>query len=132
MALQIFNDSGIYQQLRLVQPLKMRFLAFLALKPLQFDFSIVTALPALLEAIYKLVKAPAGTYALYLRNSLGFASTPGYPRRNCIPDYLPATKLYPNIAARAPAASLLALQLLDCRLACNAFFLLPLDIFNRK
>jgi len=109
VALQIFNDSGIYQQLRLVQPLKMRFLAFLALKPLQFDFSIVTVLPALLKAIYKLVEAPAGTYALYLRNSLGFAFTPGYPRRNCIPDYLLATELYPDIAARALAASPLAL-----------------------
>ena len=110
----------------------MRFLAFLALKPLQFDFSIVTALPILLEAIYKLVKAPAGTYTLYLRNSLSFAFTPGYPQRNYIPDYLPAIKLYPNITARALAASLLALQLLDYWLTCNAFFLLPPDIFNRK
>jgi len=87
----------------------MRFLAFLALKPLQFDFSIVTALPALLKAIYKLVKAPASTYTLYLCNSLGFAFTPGYPRRNCILDYLPAIELYPNIATKALAASLLAL-----------------------
>ena len=87
----------------------MRFLAFLALKPLQFDFSIVTALPALLKAIYKLVKAPTGTYTLYLRNNLGFASTSGYPRRNYISNYLPAIELYPNIATKAPAASLLAL-----------------------
>jgi len=110
----------------------MRFLAFLALKPLQFDFSIVTALPTLLEAIYKLVKAPTGTYTLYLRNSLSFASTPGYPRRNYIPNYLPATELYPNITTKAPAASPLALQLLNYRLAYNAFFPLPPDIFNRK
>ena len=130
--MQIFNDNEIYLHLRHVQPLKTRFLAFLALKPLYLDFSTITALPALLKAIYKLVKAPTGTYTLYLRNSLGFASTPGYPQRNYIPDYLPATELYPNIATKVPAASPLALQLLDYQLACNTFFPLPPNIFNRK
>jgi len=110
----------------------MRFLAFLALKPLQFDFSIVTALPTLLKIIYKLVKAPTSTYTLYLRNSLSFAFTPKYPRRNYIPNYLPAIKLYPNIATRALAVFLLTLQLLNYQLACNTFFLLLPDIFNCK
>jgi len=87
----------------------MQFLAFLTLKPLQFNFLIVTTLPTLLKAIYKLVKAPTGTYTLYLRNSFSFAFTPKYPRRNYISDYLPIIKLYPNITARALAASLLAL-----------------------
>ena len=113
--MQIFNDNEIYLHLRHVQPLKTQFLAFLALKPLYLDFSTITALPALLKAIYKLVKAPAGTYLLYLRNSLGLAPTPRYTRRNSIPDYLSAAELHLDIIVRAPTASLLALQHLDRR-----------------
>jgi len=130
--MQIFNDNEIYLHLRHVQPLKTRFLAFLALKPLYLNFLTITALPALLKAIYKLVKAPAGTYLLYLRNSLGLAPTPRYMRRNSIPDYLPVVKLHPDIVIRAPIASLLALQYLDHRRACKAFFPLAPGVLNRK
>jgi len=130
--MQIFNDNEIYLHLRHVQPLKTRFLAFLALKPLYLDFSTITALPALLKAIYKLVKAPAGTYLLYLRNSLSLTPTPRYTRRNSIPDYLPAAELHLDIIIRALTASPLALQHLNRRRACKAFFPLTPSVLNRK